>query len=95
MEAIETRYPDHKKIFHTDATGTANKSSAAGVTDINIIEGYGIVLQVLQLDWNTYNATSFFLADNAVLWQLQCTLWVKRTMEILLKTRGIVVLCTR
>ena len=41
MEAIELRYPKHKKIFHTDATGTANKSSAGGVTDIKIIEGYG------------------------------------------------------
>lgn len=41
MEAIETRYPDHKKIFHTDASGTANKSSAGGTTDIKIIEERG------------------------------------------------------
>jgi len=41
MEAIEQRYPKHKKVFHTDATGTARKSSAGGMTDIKIIEGYG------------------------------------------------------
>lgn len=41
MEAIEARYPKHKKIFHTDATGSANKSSAGGKTDLDIIKSYG------------------------------------------------------
>lgn len=41
MEAIEARYPNHNKIFHTDASGKANKSSAGGRTDITIIEEYG------------------------------------------------------
>ena len=41
MEAIQLRYPKHKKIFHTDASGNANKSSAGGRTDLDIIRGYG------------------------------------------------------
>ena len=41
MEAIEQRYPNHKKIFHTDASGSANKSSAGGRTDLDIIRNYG------------------------------------------------------
>jgi len=41
MEALEAKYPNHKKIFHTDASGSANKSSAGGQTDITIITGYG------------------------------------------------------
>jgi hypothetical protein len=50
MEAINARYPKHKKIFHTDASGTANKSSAGGATDITIIRNYGY--QVLNLTKN-------------------------------------------
>lgn len=46
MEAINIRYPNHKKIFHTDASGTQNKSSAGGKTDIKIIRDYG---------YNVYN----------------------------------------
>ncbi|MCD6433569.1 MAG: terminase family protein [Sulfurimonas sp.] len=41
MEALESRYPNHNKIFHTDASGIANKSSAGGKTDISIIKSYG------------------------------------------------------
>ena len=41
MEAIENRYPKYKKIFHTDASGAANKSSAGGRTDVQIIRSYG------------------------------------------------------
>ena len=41
MEAIEHRYPTHKKIFHTDATGASRKTSAGGATDVKIIESYG------------------------------------------------------
>jgi len=50
MEAIEIKYPYHKKIFHTDASGNANKSSAGGRTDIDIIRGYGY--QVMNLSRN-------------------------------------------
>ncbi len=50
MEALEIKYPNHKKIFHTDATGTANKSSAGGTTDIKIIEDYHY--QVMNLTKN-------------------------------------------
>lgn len=50
MLAIEHRYPKHKKIFHTDATGTQNKSSAGGQTDIRIIESFGY--SVLNLSRN-------------------------------------------
>jgi hypothetical protein len=41
MEAIQRRYPRHKKLFHTDASGAANKSSSGGQTDITIIKSYG------------------------------------------------------
>lgn len=47
MEAIELRYPKHKKIFHTDASGNANKSSAGGRTDLDIIRSYGYTVQNL------------------------------------------------
>ena len=50
MEAIQLRYPKHRKIFHTDASGTANKSSAGGATDITIIRNYGY--QVMNLARN-------------------------------------------
>lgn len=50
MEAIELRYPNYKKIFHTDASGNANKSSAGGRTDIDIIQSYGY--QVMNLSRN-------------------------------------------
>lgn len=50
MEAIKYRYPNNYKIFHTDASGTANKSSAGGQTDINIIRNYG--WQVMNLNRN-------------------------------------------
>ena len=41
MEAIKQRYPKHRCIFHTDASGNANKSSAGGRTDLDIIKSYG------------------------------------------------------
>lgn len=46
MESIVLKYPKHKIIFHTDATGNANKSSAGGKTDLDIIRSYG---------YNVYN----------------------------------------
>ena len=50
METIKIKYPNNKKIFHTDASGTANKSSAGGQTDIDIIRNYGY--QVMNLSRN-------------------------------------------
>ena len=50
MQSIELKYPKHKKIFHTDASGVANKSSAGGQTDITIIRKYGY--QVFNLTRN-------------------------------------------
>lgn len=50
MEAIELKYPNHKKIFHTDASGAANKTSAGGKTDLDIIRSYKY--QVLNLPRN-------------------------------------------
>ena len=44
MEAIKRRYPKHKKLFHTDASGNANKSSAGGKTDITIIRDNGFAV---------------------------------------------------
>lgn len=52
MQSIEIRYPKHKKIFHTDASGTANKSSAGGQTDIKIIESYGYTVMNLRKNPN-------------------------------------------
>jgi phage terminase large subunit len=49
MEAINLRYPKlirSKKIFHTDASGVQNRSSAGGATDITIVKGYGRVMNL-------------------------------------------------
>ena len=46
MEAIVARYPKHgrtKRLFHTDASGIQNRSSAGGATDITIVKGFGSV----------------------------------------------------
>lgn len=50
MNVIQIKYPKHNKIFHTDATGKSNKSSAGGQTDISIIQSFGY--QVLNLNSN-------------------------------------------
>jgi len=52
MESIELRYPKHRKIFHTDASGIANKSSAGGQTDISIIKRYGYQVHNLRKNPN-------------------------------------------
>lgn len=52
MEAIIRRYPKHKKIFHTDASGTQNRSSAGGATDITIIRDYGFQVRNLSKNPN-------------------------------------------
>lgn len=60
MEAIEQRYPKHKKIFHTDATGIANKSSAGGKTDIKIIQSYGYRVYNLSRNPNPLDRVNSF-----------------------------------
>lgn len=60
MEAIEAKYKDHDKIFHTDATGTANKSSAGGTTDIKIIESYGYRVMNLRKNPNIIDRVNAF-----------------------------------
>lgn len=52
MIAIKQRYPKHKLIFHTDASGNANKSSAGGRTDLDIIRGHGGIVQNLSRNPN-------------------------------------------
>ncbi len=60
MTAIEIKYPKHKKIFHTDASGTANKSSAGGTTDIKIIEKYGYKVMNLRKNPNIIDRVNSF-----------------------------------
>ena len=60
MQAIEMRYPNHKKLFHTDASGTANKSSAGGTTDIKIIEKYGYKVMNLRKNPNIIDRVNSF-----------------------------------
>ncbi len=60
MEAIEVKYKHHKKIFHTDASGVANKSSAGGKTDINIIRSYGYDVQNLSRNPNVIDRVNAF-----------------------------------
>lgn len=60
MEAIEVKYKNHKKIFHTDASGVANKSSAGGKTDINIIRSYGYDVQNLSRNPNVIDRVNAF-----------------------------------
>ena len=60
MQAIEAKYPKHKKIFHTDASGIANKSSAGGRTDVNIIQNYGYQVQNLSRNPNVIDRVNAF-----------------------------------
>lgn len=60
MEAIETRYKRYKKIFHTDATGIQNKSSAGGQTDVNIIKSYGYAVLNLSKNPNIIDRVNSF-----------------------------------
>ena len=50
MESIKIKYSKYRLIFHTDASGVQNKSSAGGKTDISIIQSYGY--QVMNLTRN-------------------------------------------
>jgi len=47
MLAIQNRYPKHKIIFTTDASGSARKTSAGGKTDVSIIESFGYTVKNL------------------------------------------------
>ncbi len=60
MQAITLRYPTHTIIFHTDASGTANKSSAGGTTDIKIIENYGYRVMNLRKNPNIIDRVNSF-----------------------------------
>jgi len=60
MQALELKYPKHTKIFHTDASGIANKSSAGGQTDITIIKGFGHRVQNLSRNPNIIDRVNAF-----------------------------------
>lgn len=60
MQTIEAKYPKHKKLFHTDASGIANKSSAGGKTDISIIESYGYRVYNLSRNPNIIDRVNAF-----------------------------------
>lgn len=60
MESIELKYKNYKKVFHTDASGIANKSSAGGRTDITIIQSYGYSVQNLTRNPNILDRVNAF-----------------------------------
>lgn len=67
MKALTIKYKN-KMIFHTDASGIANKSSAGGKTDISIIQSCGY--QVMNLNKNPniidrVNAFNSMVVNNA------------------------------
>jgi len=59
MKTLEFKFKN-KKMFHTDATGTANKSSAGGKTDIKIIESYGYKVYNLKKNPNIIDRVNSF-----------------------------------
>ena len=60
MKAIQIKYPRHRKIFHTDASGSANKSSAGGQTDITIIRKFGYQVYNLTKNPNIIDRVNAF-----------------------------------
>lgn len=62
MQSFKLKFPKHKAIFHTDATGIANKSSAGGKTDIKIIESYGYRVMNLSRNPNIIDRVNAFNA---------------------------------
>jgi len=88
MEAIVRRYPKHKKLFHTDASGVQNRSSAGGKTDISIIRDYGFRVQNLSKNPNVIDRVN---ACNSVVCSIDRTRRVfvsskcKRLLETLEK----------
>ncbi len=88
MEAIELRYPDHNKLFHTDASGIANKSSSGGKTDIKIIEDYGYRVANLSKNPNIIdrvNAFNSMVKATDGTRRLFVGQWVKKLVETLEK----------
>jgi len=86
MEAIEAKYPNHKKIFHTDATGASRKTSAGGSTDVKIIEGYGY--RVINLRKNPsiidrVNATNSMICSADGVRRVFIDVKIKRMVETL------------
>ena len=60
METIEQKYKGYRKVFHTDATGAANKTSSGGRTDITIIENYGYQVYNLSRNPNVIDRVNAF-----------------------------------
>ena len=60
MKTIQIKYPKHRKIFHTDASGSANKSSAGGQTDITIIRKFGYQVYNLTKNPNIIDRVNAF-----------------------------------
>ena len=60
MKAIQIKYPKHRKIFHADASGSANKSSAGGQTDITIIRKFGYQVYNLTKNPNIIDRVNAF-----------------------------------
>lgn len=88
MESIKLKYPKHRKIFHTDASGIANKSSAGGQTDIKIIESYGYRVHNLMRNPNIIdrvNACNTMIKTTAGLRTLFVDNKLKKVVETLEK----------
>lgn len=60
MKSIQIKYPHNKKLFHTDASGSANKSSAGGKTDITIIKSFGYTVLNLPRNPNIIDRVNAF-----------------------------------
>ena len=60
MKTIQIKYPKHRKIVHTDASGSANKSSAGGQTDITIIRKFGYQVYNLTKNPNIIDRVNAF-----------------------------------
>ena len=88
MKTIEAKYPKHSKVFHTDSSGSANKSSSGGRTDITIIESYGYRVYNLTRNPNIIDRVNAFnsmikSADGTRRWFVHNS--VKRVVETLEK----------
>ncbi len=84
MDKLERKYPNHKKSFHTDATGIAIKTSAGGSSDISIIEKYGYKVQNLRKNPNRIdrvNATNSLILSGDGTRRLFINNKLKRVVE--------------
>ncbi len=64
MEDLEKKYPNHKKVFHTDSTGARLQSSSGGRSDVSIIKSYGYRVQNLSKNPNPIDRVN---ATNALI----------------------------